>query len=94
MDRCSHDMPNALNPVVTDDQNCELLSDPDPVTSNACMPYPRVMAGKLASVPEPNSIRGKREMEKSLMCTGGLQISGERWDGSGFANELSARKWR
>ena len=55
----------------------KLFSEPAPVTSKACVPYPRAMAGNLASAPEPNSMRGKREREKSVMRTAGFHIDGD-----------------
>lgn len=71
-------MPCAFSPAVTPCQNGELFNEPAPVTSNACVPYPWVMASNLASVPEPNSMRGKRERKKTVMRTGSFQVNGER----------------
>jgi hypothetical protein len=33
-----------------------------------------MIVGNLASEPEPNSMRGKRESEKSVTCTGSFHI--------------------
>jgi hypothetical protein len=51
-----------------------------------------MMDGNLVNAPEPNSMRGKREMEKSEMRTGGFQIEKERLNGSDFAGSLPAYK--
>jgi hypothetical protein len=49
------------------------------------------MAGNLASTPEPNSIRGRREREKSEMCTAKRFRSTATLNGSEFAEALSAQ---
>src|SRR5512139_151877 len=84
-------MPCLFSPVVTAGQNGEPFNEPAPVTSRAWVPYPRAMPGNLASAPEPNSMRGRREREKSVMRTDGLRIE-ETLNGSEFADVLSAQE--
>ena len=88
MARCSHDMPCAASPVVTVAQNGELFNAPAPVTSRACVPYVRAMAGNLASTPAPNSIRGRRDREKLETCTSRLSVD-VKLNGNGFINASS-----
>jgi hypothetical protein len=69
MDRCNQEIPCAFSPPVTVDQKGEFRIEPAPVTSNVRRPHLRAMAGNFAREPEPNSMRGKREMVKLVMRT-------------------------
>jgi hypothetical protein len=55
----------------------------------ACVPYPRAITGNLLKVPDPNSMRGKREIVNGLMCTRQLREWGFTYIAM-FQNSTSA----
>jgi hypothetical protein len=60
-------MPAASRPATRTDQFALRWNEREPVTMSAFVPYLRAVAGSLASAPGPNSMRGMREIEKSLI---------------------------